>query len=432
MLHRWVRHALEVIAGDGGQIAVMGVVVLTLFAASGFLVVDVGSWYGARREAQADADFVALADALELPSFEDDAGAVVNARDAATIWAIANGVDPPDLTVEVVNDCYSANDAVHTGVRVTVQREPKSYFVGLFPGIPTPSVSTVAVACSGTPQAMVGFMPWALELASTCFEDDPSDPSQRIPIYGARCDIVGGGGGGAPGSVGQLGFKDPGGCSDGDSGANAYEANIVTGVNRLCSVGDSVASNPGVNVGKTQSGLEARLSGEGACATATLPIFGPVVQPMTTQFNLHPTLQDLLNPTAGGIDDLFEVWGPGLGYDGVNSPAENLTPYDCDSTTVELETSPRNVVVIMIQDIGIGDSSGCTGVAGTMCYKIQGFARIYVEGCSTAAAGFQADCDVNGAGGSFTIHGRFIEATALSSSRIALSRYGDTLTFLKE
>ena len=70
-------------------------------------------------------------------------------------------------------------------------------------------------------------------------------------------------------------------------------------------------------------------------------------------------------------------------------------------------------------------------VASTKYYEIRGFARIYIEACSTAAQGFKADCNVNGAG-TFTIHGRFIAATALSSSRIALSRHGDTLTFLKD
>ena len=238
----------------------MMVVVLTLFASSGLLVVDLGSWYGARRDAQAAADCSALAGAIELPSFEDDAGAVVKAQSAAASWAVANDVDPADLTVEVFDDCYGANDEVHTGVRVTVPREPGCFFIGLFPGIPTPSVSAVAVACSGTPQSHIGFMPWVVQLSGSCFQDDPSDPTRRIPIYGARCDIVVAAG---TSSVGQLGCDDPGGCADGNSSANAYEANIVAGVDRLCSIGDSVSSNPGVNVRKTPSGLETRLAAEG-------------------------------------------------------------------------------------------------------------------------------------------------------------------------
>ena len=310
---------LRRVHGDQGQMAVFGVLFLAMFAASGLAIVDVGSWYAARRDAQADADFIALAGALELPSFDDDAGAVVRAQTAAADWALANDVDPLDpdvaLTVQVVDDCYSANDEVHTGVRVTVQRVPKSYFIAFFPGV-SPSVSAVAQACSGTPQEMTGFVPWALPLAGDCFEDDPLTPGVRVPIYGARCDIIVSAG--TP-SVGQLGFKDPGGCADGDSGGS-YKGNIVTGVDRRCSVGDSVSSNPGINVGQTQKGIEDRLLTEGACATLAIPISGKVDSD-TMKFNLHPTLEDLLNPGAGGIDDFFEVWGPGLGYD-VAQPAE--------------------------------------------------------------------------------------------------------------
>jgi Flp pilus assembly protein TadG len=414
---------------EHGQMAVALAAVMILFGVAGFLAIDVGFWYADRRDAQSDADFAAMAGALELPDFHDDAGASTAADLAARQWAAGNDVDPSTVTVEVVDNCFSANDEVHTGVRVTIARTPQSPFVGLFSSF-DPEIGASAVACSGSPAEMIGFMPWALEVTGDCFQDDPLDPGARIPIYGQRCDIVVGGQGSETGNVGQLGFADPGGCNDGDSDADAYEQAITNGVSRICGVGDSVVSNPGVNVGKTRSGLAARLGAEGLCATTALSYYGEVVA-NTTNFNLHPVLVDLLHPDLGGIDDFFEVWGPSLGYD-VSKPAERIAPFDCDAGVPNVQTSPRNVVVIMINDLGTDDGSGCTGEANSHCYAIRGFARMYVEGCSSAQQGFRARCDIGGGGGSFSIHARFVESVGLSSGRLQLSRFGDIQTFLKE
>ena len=416
-------------AGEHGQMAVTFGAVMIVLGVAGFLVIDIGFWYGDRRAVQADADFAAIAGAMELPDFQDDAGAAEAARTAATSWALANDVDPASLAVEVVSDCFSVDDEVNSGVRVTVRTKPESPFISFFSSL-DPEVSASAVACSGSPTSEIGFMPWALETTGDCFQDDPVTPTERIPFYGQRCDIVVGGSDSESGSIGQLGFANPGDCSDGDPAASTYEDNVLNGVNRYCEVGDGVTSSPGVNVGKTRTGLAARLAGEGACSTAAQPV-SAYVQTNTTNFNNAPGLVDLQSP-AGGIDDFFEIWGPGPGYD-VGAPGERLSPYDCDPDTVDRETSPRNVVIIMVRDIGLNDGVGCSGGAsGSKCYEIQGFARMFLEGCSTAAQGFRAQCDQGGGGSSFTIHARFVGSAGASTRELGLSRYGDVVTFLKE
>jgi hypothetical protein len=108
--------------------------------------------------------------------------------------------------------------------------------------------------------------------------------------------------------------------------------------------------------------------------------------------------------------------------------------YDCDPATQLADTSPRNVLVVIVNDIAVDDGTSCNGGSGgdAHCYEVAGFARVYLEGCSTAAAGFSAFCDQGGAGGSFTIHARFVEAVGLSAGEIGPGGFGETQTVLVE
>ena len=402
---------------DGGQSAIVITAFLFMFAVFGFAVIDVGVAWGARRDAQTDADLIALAGAIELINFDDDEAGRVAAKAAAEEWALANDVDvdPSQLTVTVVRDCFSQDDGYYTGVDVRVERSPPGFFFGIFPGVPQLEVSSEARACSGAPQEMSGFMPWAIETAGDCFTNEP-DPADRTPILGERCDLSVGGLGGESGDVGQLALsQDPSaGCEAGIGSAAVHEDNIINGVLSSCQVGESVTSNTGVNVGKTKSGLKARLATEGACSLKAEPIFDSKVVPQTNTFDLHPTITDLPVPDLGGVDDFFEVWRPGLGYD-PSEPGDKLEQYNCNPDPAGIvETSPRNVSVIIVTDIAVDDGSGCTGTsvgASPHCYLVLGFARMYIEGCTTSSAGFSAMCDQSGGGATFTIHARFVKAT---------------------
>jgi hypothetical protein len=415
----------------GGQAAIALAATMLLWVFLAFIVIDIGFWYADRRDAQADADAVALAGAIELPDFADDAAAVARANARAMEWALANGVAASEITIDVVRTCFSANDEVHTGVRAVVSREPSSFLLGLIEDVGPIRVETSATACSGMPAEMNGFMPWAVQTAGACFQEDPDDttlPIRRIPIFGERCDLVVGGQGGASGDVGQLAFDPDGACPDGNSSASEYSDQIVSGVSTTCAVGDSVSSNTGVNVGPTKQGLAARLAGEGQCSLDAVPFFSDV-SARTIAFNAS-LLTDLAAPTMGSsgglVDDLFEIWGPAYDYDATD-PAKNLDPYPC------ADSSPRHVTLIVIGDIAIDDGTDCNGGNNSPhCYIVRGFARMYVEGCSTTPDDFSAKCDQQGGGGSFTIHGRFVSAASNSSLNLTLNPFGEAITFLKE
>lgn len=423
---------------DSGAAAIILAPILVLFTAFGFVTVDVGTWYSDRRDAQGDADAIALAAAQELPSFDNDAAAVAAAQAVALEWADANDIEPSELTVEVIDTCFSVADEVHTGVRVSVTRTAPSFFAAVFPGTADPVIGTVATACSGQPVTASGFMPWAIETAGDCFTNE-ADPQDRSPILGQRCDLSVGGAGGSTGDVGQLALAgdENDACEGGGGGAAQYADVIVTGSPIECTVGDSVTSNSGINVGKTIEGLENRFALEGLCSVNPLIDFAEVVQ-QTNAFNAHPVIVDLLPPghgmDGGKVDDFFEIWRPGPGYDPAD-PAANLDTYDCDPATTERETSVRSAPVIIIADIGVDDGVGCFGSgvgANPHCYEVMGFARIYIEGCSTTMGGFDAKCGQNAVGSSFTVHARFVEAYGNSNGTLGLNRLGDTQTFLAD
>ena len=89
---------------------------------------------------------------------------------------------------------------------------------------------------------------------------------------------------------------------------------------------------------------------------------------------------------------------------------------------------------MIVEDIAIDDGVGCSGGAGATphCYEILGFARMYIEGCTTAAAGFSAMCDQSGSGGTFTLHARFVKAVGNSTSALGVTRFGDVVTILRD
>ena len=60
---------------ESGQSAILMAAILFMFAVFGFATIDVGLAFGARRDAQSDADLIALAGAIELPNFDNDAAA---------------------------------------------------------------------------------------------------------------------------------------------------------------------------------------------------------------------------------------------------------------------------------------------------------------------------------------------------------------------
>lgn len=138
-----------------GQSAIFLLLFVFLFGVFGAAVVDVGLMLNDRRDAQGDADNAALAGTIELslsskPAVQsaDESAAVTH----AIAWAAQNGVVSPDaeLTVTPYRSCFSGpngDDGLATGIKVTIQREPPSFFLGVL-GITDWVVGATSVACS--------------------------------------------------------------------------------------------------------------------------------------------------------------------------------------------------------------------------------------------------------------------------------------------
>ncbi len=152
--------------GQRGQVLVMGVGVLIMSLGVIMISVDVGWWLRDKRDAQNDADAIALASVQELP---DRLAAELSGDD----WAVANGVDPfndmgqPECTDGVLAGTGSRycfidqnSDGTDDMVRVKVSRPSSSFIAGAFGvGPPTlnPSAAAATVYVSG---ACV--MPWGI------------------------------------------------------------------------------------------------------------------------------------------------------------------------------------------------------------------------------------------------------------------------------
>ena len=185
---------------SGGQMVVAFALMAGVIGFAGVLALDVGLKLSDRRDAQGDADAIALAGALELPRDDlSNADAAALAIVSARLWAVANGVDPDtELTLTVLwnNDDSSSDECfagqgpsqdVYVGVRATVTRIAPSIFLRLLKNIGNVDdlmqVTTSASACSGRPTEMTGFMPMAVSESGACFQGVAPD---REPVPGER------------------------------------------------------------------------------------------------------------------------------------------------------------------------------------------------------------------------------------------------------
>ena len=408
---------------SSGQVVLIFFVYLVLIVLFTTAAVDVGLMLNDRRDGQADVDRIAMAGALALtlePSPTEQALDKAAALDAAASWAAANDVDvlEPDTTlnVEVISNCYSADDGVYTGVVASLTREPPSIFVSLL-SILDWQVETQAVACAGRTVEMIGFLPIALSEASSCFEPDGAGGFQ--PRLGELCDVVMESG--VEGQHGQLGIDIDGQCSDGNSSGAVLKENVINGVQVICAVNDSVVGNSGANVGPLKQALKQRFVNDGQCEDG-LPA---AMEPNFTAGNVALNAavdNDLHSPSrTDGPDDFYEVWA----YDPTGHPAANLTPYKCGPVVWGEQTSPRNVNLIAVRDWQTPD-----GLVNNS-YIVRGFVRVYLEGCSDRNDIFRKDCNVGG--GKFTIHARFVQQLGITKTDLGLSAsYGDLEVFLKQ
>ncbi len=242
------------VSSESAQAVISVVFALFVFGIAGAAVIDVGLLVNDRRDAQSDVDRAALAGALALTLERDDATDDAQAAAlAANQWAAANGIDISDasvrLVVTVISNCYTPDDGVPTGVRVSVERQPATFLLG-FLDVEDWRTSASATACAGRPTDVIGFLPFALSETSACFETNAE--GERVPRLGQFCNIVIDSN--SQGLSGELGIEAFSTCDDGNSSAATLYDNTLNGTQTRCSLGDSVTGNNGHNVGKTKFG----------------------------------------------------------------------------------------------------------------------------------------------------------------------------------
>jgi hypothetical protein len=160
-----LRKLIDSCRGQRGQVLVMGVGVLIMSLGVIMISVDVGWWLRDKRDAQNDADAIALAAVQEIGNPANRPLAVAAGLD----WADFNGVDADELAPldcldgeRVSNFCFidQNSDGTDDMVRVKISRPSNSFISEAFGvGSPTlnPSAAAATVYVSG---ACV--MPWGI------------------------------------------------------------------------------------------------------------------------------------------------------------------------------------------------------------------------------------------------------------------------------
>jgi Flp pilus assembly protein TadG len=153
---------------QGGYVAVMTAILLTVLMSLAAFAVDVGHWYLVGQQEQRAADAAVLAGVTSLPA--DSAGAFTTAAKFASVNGFKNGVNATTVT--------SRLDGASTRLRVTVNRTVSNFFGSLM-GVPTTTIGRTAVADYAGPVPM----------GSPCneFGDDPYPSGHKS----TNCDYSG-------------------------------------------------------------------------------------------------------------------------------------------------------------------------------------------------------------------------------------------------
>ena len=228
---------------ERGQSLVLTVVVLVSLLGMAALVLDVGSWYRAKRQLQSTADAAALAGAQALP---DTPG---NATSLAKDYAAKN---TPDLATNDVS--LSTNIVPNDRISIHVTRPAPGFFAKLF-GIDSVQVGATATAQTEgmraakyvAPIAVKNTHPMLAGPGCPCFGQDNET---TIPV----------GSTGAPGAFALVNLLNGG---QGTSGASTLADWIQNGFQDYLPIG-GYFSDPGVkfNSSQIQDALTQRIGTE--------------------------------------------------------------------------------------------------------------------------------------------------------------------------
>ena len=388
-----------------GQALILTAGLFTVVFVAGVIAVDFGLWWAERRDSQTDADAAVLAGVQDLP----DQPLAANLNTEA--WAMRNGVDLSEIVgITIDNSCFSDDPlddpAVLDSVAIDVERNDNPLVFGEAFGLTAPNIGAHAKACVGSNLDFRGLRPWAIaQYHSECFEWDDAnligvkENGEFAPLFGQECIIRLE----SPSSqVGSIRLGDDIGdlCNEVGGGAAKYTENIIEGSDAVCSVGEPVDTEPGLNVGPTLKALATLLLTEGECDT-----------------KYGPTLLSL-----NGIDDFPEALISSNGPEPTPSPDVSYSRRDC--------TSPRLVTIVIIDEF--------SKAAGFDTAIMRGFAGFWIYGCEELDKNGvileeRPKCDfTGGAGSSFQIIGVFINIQELEGNVRPLNPFGTRRIFLAE
>jgi hypothetical protein len=314
-----LRNLIDNSRGQRGQMAVMGVGVLIMSLGVIVISVDVGWWLRDKRDAQNDADAVALAAVQEIgnPALRPLAVA------AGLDWADFNGLDSGELGTpdcldgeffdSNVNFCFidQNSDGTDDMVRVKVSRPSNSFLAdAMGVGSPTlnPSAAAATVYVSG---ACV--MPWGIVGEDGHREHLFHLDEETLYVFQNQDEFVEG----SPGNAGAISIYGQGA----DTYGEAIEGNCDP-ENNSCTNGESIVfvdetligcrSKPGQMGNVTDTHLDNRFGGTapspGACDAATFDAALILVEDPNCAQRLVPVAVINDFPPSGSKIDL-DIYG---------------------------------------------------------------------------------------------------------------------------
>ena len=314
---------------EAGQVLVLAALLIPVLLGMAAMAIDVGGYASDRTALQSDADAIVMAAVQELP--DDDA-----ARDAAEDWAIANDIDPNDMTVTITGLVTGGTPKI----TVEIERSHEFSFAPIF-GVNSAGVGARASATKWSYGGGDGnIVPWAVEQPVL----DATGNGDLITVkYDSR--------GGVTGNFGALSI-------DGN-GASQYEASLKNGISStVCSV----------NMPGCSSGAETAPDCTGAvCKPKTGNVTGSTRDGVDYRTsNTHPSCDT--------FDEVF--------FDTGDSYRLNS---QCNPFIEGSLASRRVIIVPVVDEFGNGSSD----------VEIQSFALMFLEGYDNGKCS-GSSCEVKG------------------------------------
>ncbi|MDI6631021.1 MAG: pilus assembly protein TadG-related protein [Thermoanaerobacteraceae bacterium] len=219
---------MSLLRDERGTVLVLVAAALVVLLGFGALTIDVGLLFLNRERLVNAADAAALAGVQFLP------GDPVSAANTALYYALQNGIEPGEVTVNVSGD----------GRTITVSTARQvSFFLAPVLGFADTGVSAEAKARVGGVEAVWGAAPLGI--------------LEQTLEFGELYTLKVGGGCGEQGNFGALAL--------GGHGAGNFEDNLRDGYDGWLEIGDVIETETGNMSGPTKRAIEDRISGHEGC-----------------------------------------------------------------------------------------------------------------------------------------------------------------------